>query len=166
MLSITRHRHVHSTRDPNHAIRLGGRSCLSSLASSFPSPVPFRLTLLLSPPRTYFDVYPPPYLVATCERTAPSSGLACCHVPSFNKYIAVASRATRSALKEEARVNADKRGVVTLKWQTWKDGKGSAQVSHLFRGATILAPTRLGLTLGLPCLHQEWVVPPAEEASK
>lgn len=53
------------------------------------------------------------------------------HVPSFNKYISIAARATRQALKEEERLAADKRNPVTLKWQTWKDGKGSAQVSAL-----------------------------------
>ena len=47
----------------------------------------------------------------------------------FNKYIQIAARATRNALKEEERLKAEKRGAVTLKWQTWKDGKGSAQVS-------------------------------------
>ncbi|GAA5879286.1 hypothetical protein JCM16303_003149 [Sporobolomyces ruberrimus] len=41
----------------------------------------------------------------------------------FNKYIQVAARATRQALKEEQRVAAEKRGVVTLKYQKWADGK-------------------------------------------
>ncbi|ORY88648.1 mitochondrial ATP synthase epsilon chain-domain-containing protein [Leucosporidium creatinivorum] len=58
---------------------------------------------------------------------------------TFNKYISIAARATRSALKEEQRAIADKRGTVTLKWQTWKEGKGTVA---------------------------EWVVPPVEEAHK
>jgi F-type H+-transporting ATPase subunit epsilon len=46
----------------------------------------------------------------------------------FNKYIQIAARATRQALKEEERLKADKRGTISLKWQTWKDGKGGVQV--------------------------------------
>ena len=82
----------------------------------------------------------------------------------FNKYISIAARATRQALKEEERLKADKRGTVTLKWQTWKEGKGSAQVRLPF-----------SLSLGSKdpradwCANdtlQEWVVPPVEEAHK
>ncbi|GAA5981927.1 hypothetical protein JCM5350_006567 [Sporobolomyces pararoseus] len=53
----------------------------------------------------------------------------------FNKYIQVAARATRQALKEEERLAAEKRGVVTLKYQQWSQGKPSTA---------------------------EWIVPPAE----
>ncbi|KDE06269.1 hypothetical protein MVLG_03428 [Microbotryum lychnidis-dioicae p1A1 Lamole] len=45
---------------------------------------------------------------------------------TFNKYIQIAGRATRQALKEEERVKAERRGDITLKWQTWKNGKASA----------------------------------------
>ncbi|BGP22001.1 hypothetical protein JCM10295v2_000878 [Rhodotorula toruloides] len=46
-------------------------------------------------------------------------------VLSFNKYVQVAARATRQALKEEQRVAAERRGVVTLKVQKWENGKAS-----------------------------------------
>lgn len=42
---------------------------------------------------------------------------------SFNKYIQVAARATRQALKEEQRVAAERRAAVTLKVQRWENGK-------------------------------------------
>ncbi|KAK4056095.1 hypothetical protein OIO90_002826 [Microbotryomycetes sp. JL221] len=55
----------------------------------------------------------------------------------FNKYIQIAARATRQALKEEERLKAERRGDITLKFQTWKDGKSSTA---------------------------EWIVPPSEQA--
>ncbi|KAG0655028.1 hypothetical protein C6P46_001274 [Rhodotorula mucilaginosa] len=42
---------------------------------------------------------------------------------SFNKYISVAARATRQALKEEQRLAAERRAAVTLKVQHWENGK-------------------------------------------
>lgn len=76
-----------------------------------PGPVP-----LLAPP-----TFSHPLRLLAVPRLSP--------LLSYNKYIQIAARATRTALKEEERVIAEKRGSVTLKWQTWKDGKGSAQVS-------------------------------------
>ncbi|BGP53139.1 hypothetical protein JCM8202v2_000698 [Rhodotorula sphaerocarpa] len=55
---------------------------------------------------------------------------------SFNKYIQVAARATRQALKEEQRVAAERRAAVTLKVQRWENGKPG---------------------------NAEWIVPPAAE---
>ena len=49
----------------------------------------------------------------------------------YNKFIQIAARATRAGLKEEERLKADKRNAVTLKWQSWKDGKGGPQVRPL-----------------------------------
>ncbi|BGP13085.1 hypothetical protein JCM10213v2_001004 [Rhodosporidiobolus nylandii] len=57
-------------------------------------------------------------------------------VLTFNKYIQVASRATRQALKEESRVAAEKRAAVTLKVQKWEQGKAG---------------------------QAEWIVPPTAE---
>ncbi|KAM0750363.1 hypothetical protein T439DRAFT_326332 [Meredithblackwellia eburnea MCA 4105] len=48
-------------------------------------------------------------------------------VITYNKYLQIAGRATRAALKEEERVQADKRNAISLRWQEWKDGKGGAQ---------------------------------------
>jgi len=53
----------------------------------------------------------------------------------FNKYIQVAGRATRQALKEEQRLAAEKRGTVTLKMQQWKDGKAGTAVSDQLSSA-------------------------------
>lgn len=58
----------------------------------------------------------------------------------------IAARATRQALKEEERLKAEKRGAITLKWQTWQNGKGSAQVRRVWaRPPSVLFP-RLGWT--------------------
>lgn len=51
------------------------------------------------------------------------------HSSSFQKYVQVAGRATRQALKEEERLKSEKRGTISLKWQEWKDGKGGVQAS-------------------------------------
>ncbi|GAA5823710.1 hypothetical protein JCM3770_006686 [Rhodotorula araucariae] len=49
-------------------------------------------------------------------------------VLSFNKYVSIAARATRAALKEEQRVVAERRAAVTLKVQKWENGKaGTAE---------------------------------------
>jgi F-type H+-transporting ATPase subunit epsilon len=48
----------------------------------------------------------------------------------FNKYISVAARATRQALKEEQRLAAERRAAVTLKVQHWENGKAGPSVSH------------------------------------
>ncbi|KAK9896054.1 hypothetical protein P389DRAFT_144429 [Cystobasidium minutum MCA 4210] len=47
---------------------------------------------------------------------------------SFNKYISIAGRATVQALKEEPRVNAERRITeMGLRYQTWQNGKASEQ---------------------------------------
>ena len=48
---------------------------------------------------------------------------------SFNKYTAICARATRQALKEEERAAAERRGFMALRYQEWKDGKASENVS-------------------------------------
>ncbi len=48
---------------------------------------------------------------------------------SFNKYTAICARATRQALKEEERAAAERRGYMALRYQEWKDGKPSENVS-------------------------------------
>lgn len=62
-------------------------------------------------------------------RRCPPCPLRHCALHSFNKYIQVAARATRQALKEEERVAAEKRGTITLKYQKWAEGKPSTAVS-------------------------------------
>ena len=50
---------------------------------------------------------------------------------SFNKYTSICARATRQALKEEERAAAERRGFMALRYQEWKDGKASENVSSL-----------------------------------
>jgi F-type H+-transporting ATPase subunit epsilon len=47
---------------------------------------------------------------------------------SFNAYTQISSRALCQALKENARLNAEKRGVTDLRYQKWENGKGGQQV--------------------------------------
>jgi len=54
------------------------------------------------------------------------------HQNSFNKYVSVAARATRQALKEEQRVAAERRAAVTLKVQKWENGKAGTAVRPPF----------------------------------
>lgn len=97
---------------------MSNRRCTTS--TDYHTPLPFPPPLIHSLPHP--QPPPPPHCVSpTLKRNSLSSH-------SFNKYIQIAGRATRNALKEEERLKAEKRNTVTLKWQTWKDGKGSAQV--------------------------------------
>lgn len=48
--------------------------------------------------------------------------------PSYNKYAQITARAVRASLKEEERLAAEKRGVSTLRYQQWENGKGGSQV--------------------------------------
>ncbi|EKM76132.1 hypothetical protein AGABI1DRAFT_87458 [Agaricus bisporus var. burnettii JB137-S8] len=47
---------------------------------------------------------------------------------TYNKFAQITARAVRSSLKEEQRLAAEKRGVSTLRYQKWENGKGGAQV--------------------------------------
>ena len=47
---------------------------------------------------------------------------------SFNAYTQISSRALRQVLKENPRLNAEKRGVTDLRYQKWENGKGGPQV--------------------------------------
>jgi len=49
---------------------------------------------------------------------------------SFNKYSQITARAVRQSLKENERLAAERRGVTSLRYQHWEDGKGGEQV-HL-----------------------------------
>ncbi|KAI5852245.1 mitochondrial ATP synthase epsilon chain-domain-containing protein [Tricharina praecox] len=42
---------------------------------------------------------------------------------SYNRYLAIAARVIRKSLKEEARVKADRRGPIELKFVKWENGK-------------------------------------------
>ncbi|CCX30814.1 mitochondrial ATP synthase epsilon chain-domain-containing protein [Pyronema domesticum] len=47
---------------------------------------------------------------------------------SYNKYLSIAARVIRKSLKEEARLKAEKRGPLELKFAKWENGKqGEAQ---------------------------------------
>jgi F-type H+-transporting ATPase subunit epsilon len=46
----------------------------------------------------------------------------------YNKFAQITARAVRSSLKEEQRLAAEKRGLTSLRYQRWENGKGSAQV--------------------------------------
>lgn len=42
---------------------------------------------------------------------------------TYNRYLAVASRAVRRSLKEEKRLQAERRGEMDLRFAKWKNGK-------------------------------------------
>ncbi|EHK24412.1 uncharacterized protein TRIVIDRAFT_71761 [Trichoderma virens Gv29-8] len=42
---------------------------------------------------------------------------------TYNRYLAVASRAIRRSLKEDKRIVAERRAVSELRFASWKDGK-------------------------------------------
>ncbi|CAE6465572.1 unnamed protein product [Rhizoctonia solani] len=44
---------------------------------------------------------------------------------SYNRYSLIAGRALARSLKEDARIAAEKRGLSSLKYQTWEAGKAS-----------------------------------------
>lgn len=44
------------------------------------------------------------------------------HVYSFNRYLAIAARTTRNALKDEKKVLANRRGVNEAKSAIWENG--------------------------------------------
>jgi F-type H+-transporting ATPase subunit epsilon len=47
----------------------------------------------------------------------------------YNKYTQIAARAVRQSLKENERVAAEKRGLSSVRYQHWEDGKGGEQVA-------------------------------------
>ncbi|GJJ12285.1 hypothetical protein Clacol_006526 [Clathrus columnatus] len=47
---------------------------------------------------------------------------------SFNKYSQIASRALRQSLKESERVQAEKRGLTSVRYQNWENGKAGEQI--------------------------------------
>lgn len=47
----------------------------------------------------------------------------------FNKYSQIASRALRQSLKESERVQAERRGLTSVRYQNWENGQGGEQVS-------------------------------------
>jgi F-type H+-transporting ATPase subunit epsilon len=46
----------------------------------------------------------------------------------YNKYTQIAARAVRQSLKENERVVAERRGLTSLRYQHWENGKGGDQV--------------------------------------
>ncbi|KAF8495384.1 mitochondrial ATP synthase epsilon chain-domain-containing protein, partial [Gautieria morchelliformis] len=46
---------------------------------------------------------------------------------SFNRYSQIAARALRQSLKEGERVQAEKRGLTSVRYQNWESGKGGEQ---------------------------------------
>lgn len=67
-------------------------------------------------------VLPWSYLLFTLTELAIST------IYRYNKYTQIAARAVRSSLKESERVNAEKRGVTTVRYQKWENGSGGPQV--------------------------------------
>jgi hypothetical protein len=61
---------------------------------------------------------------------------------SFNAYAQISSRALRQSLKENARLNAEKRGVTDLRYQKWENGNGGPQVCPPSVSHTRLPPNR------------------------
>lgn len=66
---------------------------------------------------------------------------------SYNKYAQITARAVRMSLKEEKRLAAEKRGVTTLRYQQWENGKGGQQVMifslKCLVSKSVLQPIRL-----------------------
>lgn len=56
---------------------------------------------------------------------------------SYNHYSIIAGRALARSLNENARVAAEKRGLSSLKFQTWEGGKASEAVSSLLLRLTL-----------------------------
>ncbi|KAJ6131333.1 hypothetical protein N7523_001793 [Penicillium sp. IBT 18751x] len=42
---------------------------------------------------------------------------------TYNRYLAIAARTVRRSLKETPRLNAERRGVMDLRFAKWTDGK-------------------------------------------
>lgn len=51
---------------------------------------------------------------------------------SYIQFSQICARTLRNALKEQARLAADKRGVTTIRFQKWENGKGGQQVGYTF----------------------------------
>jgi len=47
---------------------------------------------------------------------------------SFNKYSQITASALRRSLNETERLAAERRGVTSVKYQTWENGQGGQQV--------------------------------------
>ncbi|KAJ3860149.1 mitochondrial ATP synthase epsilon chain-domain-containing protein [Lentinula novae-zelandiae] len=47
---------------------------------------------------------------------------------TFNKYSQITAGAVRKSLKETQRLAAEKRGLTSLRYQVWENGKGGEQV--------------------------------------
>ncbi|KAF8231042.1 hypothetical protein L208DRAFT_81801 [Tricholoma matsutake] len=47
---------------------------------------------------------------------------------SYNKYSQICARAVRASFKEEERVAAEKRGLTSLRYQSWQNGEGGRQI--------------------------------------
>jgi len=47
---------------------------------------------------------------------------------SFNKYSQITASALRRSLNETERLAAERRGVTTVRYQVWEDGKAGQQV--------------------------------------
>ena len=90
----------------------------SKILLNYKTPIPFFLFLLIPPPT-----------VSTLTKT--TADLLDSH--RYNTFAQVCARALRNALKEQPRLAAEKRGVTTLRYQKWQDGKGGQQV-HLGEG--------------------------------
>ncbi|SHO75799.1 Uncharacterized protein MSYG_0132 [Malassezia sympodialis ATCC 42132] len=48
---------------------------------------------------------------------------------SYSKYTTVAARATRQALKETERAEAERRAYQALRYQEWKNGEASDHIN-------------------------------------
>ncbi|KAJ5591478.1 uncharacterized protein N7459_001847 [Penicillium hispanicum] len=42
---------------------------------------------------------------------------------TYNRYLAIAARTVRRSLKETPRLNAERRGLMDLRFAKWEDGK-------------------------------------------
>ncbi|KAL8833042.1 MAG: hypothetical protein Q9170_004547 [Blastenia crenularia] len=58
---------------------------------------------------------------------------------SYNRYLAVAARAVRRSLKEQPRLQAEKRGEMDLRFAKWTNGKQGDNKSLANANATAMA---------------------------
>ncbi|MCJ1319316.1 hypothetical protein MMC15_004652 [Xylographa vitiligo] len=58
---------------------------------------------------------------------------------TYNRYLAIAARVVRRSLKEESRLQAEKRGEMDLRFAKWQNGKQGENKSLATANATAMA---------------------------
>ncbi|KAI9886059.1 MAG: Homocysteine synthase [Watsoniomyces obsoletus] len=58
---------------------------------------------------------------------------------SYNRYLAIAARVVRRSLKEQPRLQAERRGEMDLKFAKWENGKQGENKNLASENATAMA---------------------------